>query len=72
MAGAPVVGRELLMQLRELTNEINKIGVNINQIVRKNNSNLYSDIDKSALFRYMNQIEDKLDTCIKNIEGGKE
>lgn len=72
MAGAPVVGREVRMQLRELTNEINKIGVNINQIVRNNNSHLYSDIDKSALFRYMNQIEDKLDTCIKNIEGGKE
>jgi len=41
---------------RKLINEINHIVVNINQIVKNNNSRLYSKLDKDELFRLMNRI----------------
>ena len=39
--------------IKRLVNEINKIGVNINQIAKNNNSQLYSEIDKRELFKYL-------------------
>ena len=36
---------ELLEALQNLTNEINHIGININQIVKNNNSGLYHESD---------------------------
>ncbi len=47
---------ESLMQQRQLINEINAIGRNINQIVKNNNSGLYSTYDKNQLFALMNKI----------------
>lgn len=37
-------------------NEINKIGGNINQIVKNNNSHLYRESDKIDLIKYMEEI----------------
>lgn len=48
----PVIRKELY----RLNNEINHIGVNINQIVHNNNSKLYSREDKHRLYVMMKQI----------------
>ena len=44
---------EVQKLLKELINEINRIGININQIVFNNNSGLYSKDDKTQLIAYM-------------------
>lgn len=41
--------KELEVEIMHLRNEINKIGVNINQIVKNNNSHVYSESDKIKL-----------------------
>ena len=38
--------RELELEVMRLRNEINKIGVNINQIVKNSNSHIYREDDK--------------------------
>lgn len=49
--------------LAELVNEINKIGVNINQIVKNHNSKFYSETDKQMLKAYMK----KLNVTVKEV-----
>ena len=44
---------EMRILLRELINEVDHIGTNINQIVHNNNSGLYSETDKEQLLAYM-------------------
>lgn len=39
-----------------LRNEINKIGLNINQIVKNNHSHLYRESDKINLNKYVEEI----------------
>ncbi len=39
----------LELEIMRLRNEINKIGVNVNQIVKNNNSHLYRESDKIEL-----------------------
>ena len=41
--------RELEVEVMRLRNEINKIGVNVNQIVKNNNSHIYIEDDKIEL-----------------------
>ena len=48
--------RELELETMRLRNEINKIGVNINQIVKNSNSHIYSEGDKISLIGHMEQI----------------
>ena len=45
--------RELELEIMRLRNEINKIGVNINQIVKNSNSLIYKEEDKIQLKKYM-------------------
>ena len=52
----PVIRREL----QSLNNEINHIGVNINQIVHNNNSQLYSREDKHRLYVLMKRLKDRI------------
>ena len=47
---------EMRILLRELINEVNHIGTNINQIVHNNNSGLYSETDKEQLVAYMRKL----------------
>ena len=68
--GVTIVGGDIRHEIRELINEINKIGVNINQIARRHNSNLYSVEDKKALFSDMSQLEELVSNYINRI-GGK-
>ena len=49
---------ELLEALQSLTNEVNHIGININQITKNNNSSLYHESDKKRLYVYMKQIKE--------------
>lgn len=60
----PAVDPKLVRAINNLVNEINYIGHNINQIVKNNNSGLYSDFDKSRLLEYMRVINEKVDTLI--------
>lgn len=52
--------RELELEVMRLRNEINKIGVNVNQIVKNNNSHIYSDSDKIELKLQLEIIKDLL------------
>lgn len=47
---------EIRKELRELINEVNRIGVNINQIVFHANAGMYSQADKSRLIAYMRKL----------------
>lgn len=48
--------RELELEIMRLRNEINKIGVNINQIVKNDNSRIYKEEDKIQLKAYMEKV----------------
>ena len=48
--------RELELEIMRLRNEISKIGVNINQITKNNNSQMYKEYDKKHLKLQMNKI----------------
>ena len=47
---------EVRKLLKELINEINRIGININQIVFNSNAQLYSKKDKEQLVAYMKKL----------------
>ena len=47
---------ELRRLLRDLINEINRIGININQLVYNHNAGFYSKQDKEHLFAYMKKL----------------
>ena len=51
-----------------LRNEINKIGVNINQIVKNNNSHIYSESDKIELTDYLSRIVVTTQTLIQRMQ----
>lgn len=48
--------RELELEVMRLRNEINKIGVNVNQIVKNNNLRIYSGEEKRQLKKYLEEI----------------
>lgn len=48
--------RELELEIMRLRNEINKIGVNVNQLVKNNNSHIYKESDKISLMKSMEEI----------------
>lgn len=60
--------RELELGLMRLRNEINKIGVNINQIVKNNNSHIYNEDDKVKLNVQMSKLNDLLIKYISVID----
>jgi hypothetical protein len=47
---------EIRKLLKELINEINRIGININQLVFHHNANFYTEQDKERLFAYMKKL----------------
>ena len=47
---------EVRQLLRDLINEVNRIGVNINQITHNNNAGIYSNADKDRLVAYMRKL----------------
>ena len=47
---------EIRKLLKELINEVNRVGVNINQITFSHNTELYSKEDKEMLVAYMRKL----------------
>lgn len=58
---------EIRILLKELINEVNHIGVNINQIVKNYNSGFYSDTEKNSLFAYMQKLNRLLSEAVKQL-----
>ena len=58
---------EIRILLRELINEINAIGNNINQITRNHNSKLYRKEDRELLSAYMKKLNLLLREMIEKI-----
>ena len=56
---------EFIKAIYKLANEINYIGRNINQVVKNNNSKLYSEIDKARLMEYMRILNEKVESLLK-------
>ncbi|MCD7906529.1 MAG: MobC family plasmid mobilization relaxosome protein [Clostridium sp.] len=54
---------EIRTSLKNLINEVNRIGNNINQITRNHNSGLYSQFDRERLMAYMR----KLNLAVKDV-----
>lgn len=52
--------KELELEVMRLRNEINKIGVNVNQIVKNSNSHIYGEDDKVMLKKNMQVIIENL------------
>ena len=51
-----------------MRNEINKIGLNVNQIVKNNNSHMYKEADRVQLKTYLGEIVLLQKTIIKYME----
>ena len=62
--------KELELEIMRLRNEINKIGVNINQIVKNNNSHLYRESDKINLIKYMEEINGLVEELVTMLVTG--
>ncbi len=58
--------RELELEIMRLRNEINKIGVNINQIVKNSNFHIYNEGDKIKLTLGIKEIKDLLSMVISS------
>lgn len=58
---------EIRQMLNRLINEVNRIGVNINEIVHNNNSMLYSDGDKARLLAYMQRLNEVVNKAVSDI-----
>ena len=56
---------EIRKLLKEAINEINHIGININQIVKNNNSTFYQKEDKIKLTAYMQRVDETLQKVVK-------
>ncbi len=54
-------------ELQPLNNEINHIGVNINQITHNNNSRLYSEEDKHRLYVFMKNLKDLMQQLVAKL-----
>lgn len=62
---------EIRILLKELINEVNHIGTNINQIVHNNNSGIYSEDDKERLVAYMRKLNTEVNNVYKTVNEGK-
>ena len=62
---------EIRVLLRELINEVNHIGTNINQIVHNHNSGIYSAADKERLVAYMRKLNTEVNNVYKTVNEGK-
>ena len=61
--------KELELEIMRLRNEINKIGLNVNQIVKNSNLHMYQEEDKIQLRKYMEEIVSLQKTIITQITG---
>ena len=52
---------------KALVNEVNRIGININQIVYNHNSKFYDPQDKERLFAYMKKLNVTVKEAVQNV-----
>ena len=62
---------EIRILLKELINEVNHIGTNINQIVQNHNSGIYSEDDNERLVAYMRKLNTEVNNVYKTVNDGK-
>ena len=58
---------EIRNGLKDLVNEVNRIGVNVNEIVYHHNAALYSQADKERLYAYMQKLNETVKKAVKEI-----
>ena len=58
---------EVRKLLKELIDEVNRIGININQIVFNSNAQLYSKKDKEQLLAYMKKLNSMVNEAVVKI-----
>ena len=58
---------EIRTLLKELINEVNHIGVNVNQIAFHHNTSLYSNNDKELLLAYMKKLNGAVGKVVVSI-----
>ena len=63
---------EIRAMLDRLINEVNRIGVNINEIVYNNNSMLYKEQDKQRLIAYMRKLNELVKGRVNDIGDNKD
>ena len=56
---------EIKKLLKELINEVNHIGVNINQIVKHHNASFYSQEEKTQLVAYMKKLNKSVKEAVE-------
>lgn len=62
---------EIKILMGHLINEVNHVGVNINQIVKRNNAGFYDERDKVRLEAYMRKICDELHEGLAKMDMAK-
>ena len=63
----PIDYPEIRKLLKSLINEVNRIGININQIVFNHNSGLYLEEDKNRLVAYMRKLNTSVNEVVMQI-----
>lgn len=58
---------EIRKLIKELINEVNRVGVNINQITFNHNAELYSKEDKEKLVAYMRKLNQEVKKVVDMI-----
>lgn len=58
---------EIRKKLKGLINEVNRIGINVNQIVYNSNADRYSKQDKERLFAYMKKLNVAVKAAVVSI-----
>ncbi len=63
----PMDHMDIRITLHDMLTEINHIGVNINQVVKNNNSGLYLPSDKDRLLAYMQRLSSSMAEVVKKL-----
>lgn len=58
---------EIRMLLKQLINEVNHIGVNINQIARGSNAGILTEGDRDRLFAYLKKVSRAIDGAVSRL-----
>lgn len=70
-SGQAKENEKLNREVRELTYQIRKIGVNINQVTKKINEGYYQAEESERLHKSLKEIEEKFESFLEALEGGE-
>ncbi len=63
----PIDNEDIRVTLHDILSEVNHIGININQVVKNNNSGLYLLVDKERLLAYMQRLSSSMKEVVKKL-----